>query len=80
MLSVLEQAVLVDPVPQLAHISAPVLLIWGDKDRMIPLSNAQDYLKVLPKARLMTMAGLGHVPHEEAPDISIWPLKTFLAE
>lgn len=80
MISVLEQAVLTDPVPQLARITAPVLLLWGDKDRMIPFGHAQDYLKALPKARLAAIPGLGHVPHEEAPDISITPLKAFLAE
>jgi pimeloyl-ACP methyl ester carboxylesterase len=80
MLSVLEQAILADPVPQLARITAPVLLLWGDKDRMIPVGHAQDYLKALPKARLVTLPDLGHVPHEEAPEITIQSLKTFLAE
>ena len=35
---------------------------------MIPVANAADYLRALPDARLATLPGLGHVPHEEAPD------------
>ena len=76
----LEQVMLADPVPMLQRITAPTLLLWGEKDRMIPLANAADYLRALPRARLVTLAGLGHVPFEEAPDLSIPSVLAFLAE
>lgn len=75
----MKQTILVDPVPLLAHIKAPVLLLWGEKDGMIPYSNAQDYLKVLPDARLVSLPDLGHVPFEEDPATSLTPLKEFLS-
>ncbi len=61
------QDVRVDPVPLLGRITAPTLLLWGEQDGMIPVSNAEDYLRALPNARLQRLPGVGHVPQEEAP-------------
>lgn len=80
MIARMEQGESVDPVPLLRRVKAPTLLLWGDKDRMIPLTNADDYLKVLPAATLAVMPGLGHVPHEEAPGASLPPVAVFLAQ
>ena len=44
----MEQTVLSDPRPLLARIKAPTLLLWGNKDALIPVSNAQDYLRRMP--------------------------------
>ena len=76
----MRQTVLVPPDPLLAQIDAPVLLLWGADDRMIPVSNAQDYLRILPDARLVTLPDLGHVPQEEDGPTSIVPVLTFLTE
>ena len=67
-----------DPVPLLRRIQAPTLLLWGERDAMIPISNAQDYLRALPHAQLATLPTLGHVPFEEQPRVSIEPVLTFL--
>ncbi len=80
MLARMRQTVLVDPRPLLRGIHAPVLLIWGEKDAMIPFSNASDYLRDLPNAKLVSFPGLGHVPQEEAPAISLAPVADFLAQ
>lgn len=76
----LRQTILVDPEPILRQIQCPVLLLWGEKDGMIPVGNAADYRRVLPDSRLVTFADLGHVPHEEAPDVSVVAVREFLAE
>ena len=73
------QVVLPDPVPLLRRLNMPTLLLWGDKDGMIPVSNAQDYLAALPNATLVVLPGIGHVPQEEAPQETIIPLRDFLA-
>ena len=77
-ISRMEHYVLVDPEPDLKRIQADTLLLWGDKDRMIPLSNSADYLRLLPHARLVTLPGLGHLPHEEAPSVALKPVLEFL--
>ena len=74
----MEQLVLRDPRPLLASITAPTLLLWGEKDAMIPVGNAQDYLAAMPDARLVKLPGAGHVPQEEAPAESLVPLRAFI--
>jgi pimeloyl-ACP methyl ester carboxylesterase len=78
LLARMQQTVLVDPRPILPKITQPVLLLWGKKDALIPVANAQDYLKALPNATLTTFDNLGHVPHEEDAVESLVPLLAFL--
>ena len=73
------QVILHDPAPILARIKVPTLLLWGEKDGMIPISNAADYLRDLPHATLVRLPNLGHVPFEEDPIASLAPLQLFLA-
>ena len=68
-----------DPVSRLQSIKAPTLLLWGEKDAFIPVSNAQDYLKAMPQATLVTLPGVGHVLHEEAPKASVQAVLDFLS-
>jgi len=68
-----------DPRARLQAIQVPVLLLWGEKDAFIPVSNAQDYLKAMPQAKLVTLPGVGHVLHEEAPQASVQVVLGFLA-
>ena len=78
MLARMEQTILVPPEPLLATITAPTLLLWGEKDGMIPITNASDYLKAMPNAQLAQLPALGHVPHEEAPTEALAPVLAFL--
>lgn len=80
MLARMRQTVLVEPGPFLRAIQVPVLLLWGEKDAMIPVSNATDYLAELPHALLVTLPGLGHVPQEEDPAASLGPVLEFLTD
>jgi pimeloyl-ACP methyl ester carboxylesterase len=78
MLARMRQTVLQDPRPLLKQIAAPVLLLWGEKDAMIPVANAQDYVKVLKQSTLVVLPGLAHVPQEEAAERSLVPVIVFL--
>ena len=69
-----------DPGPRLQSLKMPVLLVWGEKDAFIPISNAQDYLQAIPHATLATIPEAGHVVHEEAPMASVQAMKVFLAQ
>jgi pimeloyl-ACP methyl ester carboxylesterase len=55
------------------------LILWGEKDGMIPFSNAADYMRDIPHAKLVALPNLGHVPFEEAPAESLPPVMVFLA-
>ncbi len=74
----MRQTVLVPPEPVLRKIEAPVLLLWGEKDQMIPATNAADYQRAMPDAELSILPDLGHVPHEEEPARSLKPVVEFL--
>jgi len=80
MLARMRQTVLRDPAPELRRITAPVLLVWGGRDRLIPSSNAADYQAHLSDVRLALFDALGHVPQEEAPQMSLPPVAAFLEE
>ncbi len=69
-----------DPTGRLHQIEAPTLILWGEKDGMIPFSNAADYARAIPHASVVALPGLGHVPFEEAPDASLAPVQAFLAQ
>jgi pimeloyl-ACP methyl ester carboxylesterase len=51
---------------QLARISSRVLLIWGDRDRMVYARGASQLLNTVPGSRLELLAGIGHCPQVEA--------------
>jgi pimeloyl-ACP methyl ester carboxylesterase len=72
--------VLVPPEPILRRIEAPVLLLWGEADRMVPAAHAADYARVLRESRTVVLPGLGHVPMEEDPARSVAPVIAFLGE
>ncbi len=78
MLQRMRQTVLTDPLPRLARIVAPTLIFWGEKDAMIPVSNAADYVAAIRGARLITLPDGGHVPFEESPAASLEAVRAFL--
>jgi len=78
MLARMYQSVLEDPRPLLKRIQAPTLLLWGEKDAMIPFANSADYVRAIPNIWLVSFSDLGHVPHEEDPERSLEPILKFL--
>lgn len=74
----MQQTVLTDPVPLLQRIDAPTLILWGDQDNFIPISNAADYVRALPHSTLVTLPGVGHVPQEEGGAAALTPVTNFL--
>lgn len=74
----LEQTILEEPTEALRQVTAPTLLVWGERDQLIPVTNAQDYLRVMRDARLVTFPGIGHVPQEEDPESTLPPVREFL--
>ena len=56
----------------------PTLILWGDRDRLIPPDSAHRFLQDIPGSRLVTFPNLGHVPQEEDPARSVAPVRAFL--
>jgi pimeloyl-ACP methyl ester carboxylesterase len=53
---------------RLPDVAVPVLVIWGEADRMIPVEQGQAYAKAIPDARFLLLPETGHLPQLEAPD------------
>jgi pimeloyl-ACP methyl ester carboxylesterase len=51
---------------RLTRLERPVLLIWGDQDRMVFASGAERILREVPRARLEVIEHCGHCPQIEA--------------
>ena len=52
----------------MASIAGPVLLVHGDRDRLVPVEAARDIARRHPAWRYSEMAGVGHVPQLQEPD------------
>jgi pimeloyl-ACP methyl ester carboxylesterase len=55
----------VERLPALADI--PTLLVWGGRDRMIPLAHGEAAQRLLPGSRLEVLAQADHAPHLSDP-------------
>jgi pimeloyl-ACP methyl ester carboxylesterase len=67
-------------VDRLAGTGLPVLLIWGEGDRLLPLARAREAHRRLSGARLVVIEGAGHAPQSERPDAFNRALGDFLAD
>lgn len=64
---------------ELERIACPVLVIWGDQDRMVFSSGAERILREIPGARLEVVEHCGHCPQVEAADRVAALLDSFAA-
>jgi pimeloyl-ACP methyl ester carboxylesterase len=45
----------------------PTLIVWGERDRIIPVAHAHDAHQAMPASRLLLFEESGHFPHAEEP-------------
>jgi pimeloyl-ACP methyl ester carboxylesterase len=48
-------------------VTAPTLVVWGVRDRVISVRRAARIARLLPRARLLVLPRTGHVPQMERP-------------
>ena len=62
------------------HLSygLPTLLIWGERDRIIPVAHGYAAHDAVPGSRLEVLAGVGHFPHVESPTAVVDILDDFI--
>lgn len=63
---------------RLSAITAPTLVMHGERDNLIPAAHGQNFADAIPGAQLILYAGVGHLPQEEITDLSASDLRTFL--
>ena len=57
----------------------PTLIVWGERDRTIPLAHGLDAHRAIPGSRFETLPRAAHFPHLEDPDALAAVLGDFLA-
>jgi pimeloyl-ACP methyl ester carboxylesterase len=60
------------------YISTPTLILWGEKDRWIPVENAHRFNNDLVNSQVIVFPGVGHIPMEEIPETSAESVLKFL--
>jgi proline iminopeptidase len=63
---------------ELKTVTVPVLTIHGTKDRNAPYSGGRKWAASLPNARLLTIAGAGHVAWADDPSAVFGAIRQFL--
>jgi pimeloyl-ACP methyl ester carboxylesterase len=66
---------LAERVPE---IQVPTLILWGGKDRLIPLEFGERFARDIRGSRLVMFDSLGHVPHEEDPARTVAAVLPFI--
>jgi pimeloyl-ACP methyl ester carboxylesterase len=67
--AMLLQMTRLDPTGErLARVEAPTLVVWGDRDTLMPVETGERLVRLLPRATLRVVEGCGHAVPEERPD------------
>ena len=64
---------------KIRNYAGKILLIWGEKDKIIPLSSTDLFRTIRPDAELMVIPGAGHLPHQEKPEETAQAICQFLS-
>ena len=63
-----------------AEITVPTLILWGEKDTLIPVDAAEAWHQAIAGSQLIVYPGIGHIPMEETAEKSAADAAAFLAE
>jgi pimeloyl-ACP methyl ester carboxylesterase len=61
-----------------ARLTLPVLVLWGEADRLIPAESAEEVASKMPGAMLTMIPQCGHMPIIEKPGAVIRALLSFV--
>ena len=62
------------------EIQSPIIYVLGGRSTIVPAATQQELKQALPKAKIVTMPGLGHYPSEENPTDFLAIVDGFLAD
>lgn len=68
---VIQQKALLNPDFQnemVSHLTMPVIVIWGDKDRILHVSSVEVYRQYIQNLETVTLKDCGHMPMLERPE------------
>jgi pimeloyl-ACP methyl ester carboxylesterase len=65
---------------RLSDIECPVLVVWGEKDRLVPVRDAHEFGRLISHARVVVWPDTGHVAMLERPAAFNALVDEFIAE
>jgi pimeloyl-ACP methyl ester carboxylesterase len=65
---------------RLPDVKVPTLIVWGEKDSIIPVRDADEFERLIEDSRKVVMKDTGHIPMAERPQAFNDVLVEFLAE
>ncbi|MBA4045138.1 MAG: alpha/beta hydrolase [Erythrobacter sp.] len=65
---------------EIAGVTTPTLILWGEEDRIIPVEAGRWLAKAMPNSALVVYPRIGHLPQEEAVEATLADLQPWLAE
>ncbi|MGH2762687.1 MAG: alpha/beta fold hydrolase [Thermoleophilaceae bacterium] len=65
---------------RLPEIRQPTLIVWGEKDSIIPVKDAHEFERLISDSRKVVMTETGHIPMAERPEAFNELMMDFLAE
>lgn len=63
-----EGLIAADPAAETGNVSAPTLILWGDRDEFVARRDQERLAAAIPGSRLSIYRGTGHVVHWEEPE------------
>lgn len=56
-------------LPRWLHrVNMPTMIVWGEKDRILPFEQSAAWTKLIPQAQLLRVPDAGHLPFDEKPE------------
>jgi pimeloyl-ACP methyl ester carboxylesterase len=56
-------------LPRWLHrVKVPTLLVWGDKDRIVPVKQADSWARLIPGSKIYVAKNAGHLVLDEKPE------------
>jgi pimeloyl-ACP methyl ester carboxylesterase len=65
---------------RLHRVTIPVLVAWGEEDRVVSAEYGRAYAAAFPNARFQLIAEAGHFPHIEQPGVVLEAITDFVAD
>ncbi len=65
---------------RMAGIETPTRIVWGEEDRLLPVTGSDKLHATMPKSSVLRLPGIGHVPQFEAAKVVALDYVAFVAE
>jgi pimeloyl-ACP methyl ester carboxylesterase len=77
-LDIFKQRIIFGSSERIKNIKTPTLIIWGEDDQLIDVSNAYLFEKDIQNSQLVIIPKTGHVPMEENPSAFLAAINQFI--